>query len=112
MSNKMPELEALASRMIGDGQTPDLFFVTDEGAVVLIETSGLRAYGRFKDLASRSPRKECALENRTFGVLASVEPESDDPGARLRLIDHCKRVSSDTIGDGDWFEVTPVEATP
>ena len=53
---------------------------------MLIETSALRAYGRWRDLAQRSPRKECAL-NGTFGVIASVGPRDDTKGAPLIVCD-------------------------
>ncbi len=84
---KIDQLEALASAMIGDGKSPDLFFVTDRGRVVSVDVCALSAHDRFLDLARRSDRKECALENRTFGVIASVEPEYDAPNARLVLVD-------------------------
>lgn len=84
---KIPELESLARSMVGDGKTPDLFFVGDENGVICVETNALRAYGRWKDLARRSPRRECLLENRTFGVVASVEPRADDKDSPLIVID-------------------------
>ena len=87
MSNKIEALEELARAMIGDGQSPDLFFVTDRGQVVSVDVCHISAYERFIALAQRSPRKECVLENRTFGVIASVEPDSDEPVARLILCD-------------------------
>ena len=99
MPKKIEALETLARTMIGDGQTPDLFFVTDEGAVVLIETSALRAYGRWRDLAQRSPRKECALENRTFGVIASVEPRDDTEDAPLIVCDDYRMFSKSRRAD-------------
>lgn len=84
---KVSELETLASALVGDGKTPDVFFVTDQGAVVTIDTDASRAYSVWVALASRSPRRECALENRTYGVIASIAPETDDPGARLIRVD-------------------------
>lgn len=84
---RIEALEALARDMVGDGEKPDVFFVTDEGRVVAIETDARRAYDRWRELAQRLPRKESALENRTYGVLASVEPEDDSPSARLIVMD-------------------------
>jgi hypothetical protein len=80
-------LNDMARQMVGDSQKPNLFFVTDVGNVVGVHTEFGAAYLHFKDLARREPRKECALEDRSFGVIASVEPESDEPGARLVLHD-------------------------
>lgn len=84
---RIEALEAIARDMVGDGQTPDVFFVSDEGRIVAIETDAQRAYDRWRELAARSPRKESALENRTYGVLASVEPKDDSPNARLVVLD-------------------------
>lgn len=81
-----PELDDLARRLVGDGRTPDLFFVTDDGHVVAVYSQFLRAYGHWRDLAARTPRRECALENRTYGVIASVDPRSETD-ARLIVID-------------------------
>jgi hypothetical protein len=85
--NKIDQLETLARDMIGDGQSPDLFFVTDRGQVVSVDVCALSAYGRFMALARRPEKHECALENRTFGVIASIEPIDDTPNARRVLCD-------------------------
>jgi len=85
---KINELEALASNLIGDGQSPNLYFVTDRGVVVTVTRSFEVAREEWKQLSRRSPRLECALEDRKVGVLASVEPESDEEGAPLRVFDH------------------------
>jgi hypothetical protein len=63
--------------MIGDGQEPDLFFVTVEGDVVVIAQDFAVAYRAWKGY-SQPPERETALENRTYGVIASVEPEEED----------------------------------
>lgn len=87
MPNRIKALEILARDMVGDGKKPDLYFVTDRGVVVAIETDLDAAAQRWRDLAARSPRVESALEDRLTGVLASVAPESEAPGARLIRID-------------------------
>lgn len=84
---KINELEALASNLIGDGQSPNLYFVTDQGVVVTVTRSLEVAHAEWKELARRLPRVECALEDRKTGVLASVEPESNEEGAKLRVFD-------------------------
>ncbi len=81
------ELQALATEMVGDSNAPDLFFVTDQGVVVTVTRCFETAYADYHRLAWRWPLVECALENRTIGCLASVEPESDEQGARLIRID-------------------------
>lgn len=70
-------LEQLARELIGDGKTPDLFFVTDGGNVVTITADYRVARIHWERLRARYPLQECALENRTYGVIASVEPEED-----------------------------------
>ena len=84
---KIAALEALAREIVGDGKGPDLFFVTDQGVVVTITRDYELGYRQWQELSRRSPRVESALENRQFGVLCSVAPESDEPGARLIVLD-------------------------
>jgi hypothetical protein len=79
-------LEELARTMVGDGKSPDLFFVTVGGNVVMISREYRPAYACWKRHASASPLYECALENRQIGVIASVQPEEDDD-KRLEVID-------------------------
>lgn len=80
---RIDQLEALASDMIGDGQTPDVFFVTREGNVILVTTDFDLAYDQWRQL----PRtRESSLENRTWGCICTVEPKSDT-SKRLIVID-------------------------
>lgn len=78
---KIRRLEELASDLIGDEKDPNLFFVTVEGAVVMITVDFKAAYEYWKFLSRANV--ETSLEDRKNGVIASVEPESDRPGARL-----------------------------
>jgi hypothetical protein len=80
---KIERLEQVARDMVGDGGKPNLFFVTDQGIVVAITRDFDSAFLQWKDLADRRPRAECAIEDRKTGVLAAVEPENDEPGAKL-----------------------------
>ena len=76
---KLEALETLARERVGDGQSPDLFFVTDQGTVVTVTRDYQIASTAWTRLAMAGRwQTECALENRTFGVLASVEPAEDD----------------------------------
>jgi hypothetical protein len=84
---KVKVLEELATVVIGDGKAPHLFFVTDQGVVDTVSRDFATAYQRWLALAAVRPMVECALEGRQYGVMASVEPESDEPGARLRYHD-------------------------
>lgn len=87
---KIDVLETMARDMVGDGKSPNLFFVTDQGVVTLVARNGDDAYTAWSRLATRSPRVECALEDRQTGVLASIEPETDEPNARLVRLDDYK----------------------
>lgn len=87
--NNVPErieaIEAFASETIGDGKTPDLFFVVDRGTVITITRNFEIALREWRSLARRYPLMESTLENRKDGTLASVEPIDDSPNAKLRV---------------------------
>lgn len=83
---RIEKLEKFISESVGDGKAPNLFFVSVEGVNVLISRDFDVAYHEWLQLAMPK-NKETALEDRQTGVIASVEPESDDPGARLIKID-------------------------
>jgi hypothetical protein len=90
--NKIKRFEAMARDMVGDGKKPNIFFVTYEGVVVTITRDLHVAYNHWHQLASRAPFKECALEDRRHGVLASVEPV-EDGSSRLVKRDDVSRLS-------------------
>jgi len=69
------QLEQLASELIGDGHTPDIFFVTKKGKVRMITLDFQDAYHKWKEIASK--QVECALENRTWGVICSFEQDEE-----------------------------------
>jgi hypothetical protein len=79
-------LEELAREMVGDGKSPDLFFVSVGGNIVMIAQDFHQAYYAWQSF-SESMEIETALENRQYGVIASVEPEDDEPGSRLVRLD-------------------------
>lgn len=80
-------LNDLARDFVGDGNVPDVFFVTDRGDVVTVTYDATVAYDHWRSLASRRPLIESALESRKVGVVASVEPISDLKGAPLAIFD-------------------------
>lgn len=84
--DRLQFLEKLARELVGDGKQPNLFFVSSEGNIILISRDFDVAYIKWKQHAARKDH-ECALEDRQTGVIASVEPESDAPGAKLIRID-------------------------
>lgn len=81
---RIEELEALARKLIGDGGSPNVFFVTAKGNVTMITTDEEKAREAWRALADRFPLRECALEDR-HEVLASVEPADDDSPVLVRM---------------------------
>lgn len=81
-------LEEIARERVGDGQKPNVFFVSEaDKGVVLITTLFNVAYDFWKSL----PRnKESMLEDRLTGTICSVEPESDS-SSHLIFIDDSRR---------------------
>lgn len=75
---KIPFLEEIATRAIGDGQSPNLFFVSmDREGVMMISRDFYHAYSYWKGLPKNI---ETALEDRLWGVICSTEPKSEtDP---------------------------------
>ena len=65
------EAQALATEMIGDGQQPDVYFVSKGEQVVYISTVFVAAYHYWQHMSGWN--NSCMLENRTFGVIASHE---------------------------------------
>ena len=72
MENERIELlEGLASQLIGDGQSPNLYFVSVKGNCVLVSREFDTAYDYWRFL----PRNiETSLEDRQIGVICSTEP--------------------------------------
>lgn len=87
MTTKISALQQLATAKVGDGKNPNLYFVTDKGVVTTISQDFDVAYKHWKHLSTRIPLAESALEDRLTGVLASVEPISDERGAALVVHD-------------------------
>jgi predicted glutamine amidotransferase len=80
---RIKELNKLATEMVGDGQSPNLFFVSINGNILMVTTDFPAAHA----LWSRLPRDvETMLEDRQNGVLASTEPV-DDGSKVLRTYD-------------------------
>jgi hypothetical protein len=83
---RVTTLEELARETIGDGGSPNLYFVTDNGDVVTVTRDRALAYRHWRYLADQRPLRECALEDRKYGVICSVEPR-DEGSKRLVVRD-------------------------
>lgn len=77
------QLDDLASRFVGDSQGINHYFVCVQGHVVTVSDDFDVAYQHWRKLAREHPNTESTLEDRHNGTLASVEPISDEPFARL-----------------------------
>lgn len=82
---KIEPLEALARTMVGDGGTPNVFFVTVQGVVITITRNFHVAYEQWQAYACLND--VCALEDRRNGTLASVDDDEENPGKRIRIDD-------------------------
>lgn len=79
------KLDQLATNLVGDGQAPNLFFVsrlaesTDEtvSTVLTITADFGVAYRQWLSLSGRCPSLLPMLEDRVHGVLASVDRNED-----------------------------------
>lgn len=87
MPKKIKALEELARNMVGDGESPNLFFVSDCGAIITITRDFQVAYSEWKKLAFRSPRLPCMLEDRKTGVICDVDKDEYSKDGRLILRD-------------------------
>lgn len=92
---KIKPMQDMPVTMVGDGGSPDVFFVTDQGVTVTITTHFGTAYNHWRRMARSTPKRECALEDRRWGCICAVEPVDETPGARLVTLDDshvfCKR---------------------
>lgn len=69
---RIKALETLASEMVGDGKSPNLFFVTVLGNVTMITRDFQSAVHYWQKLP---PLTQSAIEDRRTGVICSVEPD-------------------------------------
>ncbi len=90
--SRLQALESLASETIGDGKTPNIFFVTVEGRVVVV-TQDLMIAKQAWGLFAESMDIETSIEDRLVGVLASIEPDSDEKDADLIRIENFDMLS-------------------
>jgi hypothetical protein len=88
---RIKKLEELASEVIGDGLSPNLYFVTEEGrGVILVSRDFDAAYDCWRFL----PRSiETTLEDRKFGVICSTQPE-EEGSKKLRTYDDSRMVKA------------------
>lgn len=84
---EVPELEQLASEMVADGKTPNVFFVSLEGQVQLVTRDGAVAYALVQSYRRTRRKQEYSLEDRLNGCLVTNEPD-DENSKRLVLIDN------------------------
>jgi hypothetical protein len=89
--NATDHLEQLARDLVGDGLSPNLYFVTEAFRVTTITTDRQLAYLAWRQLAMRGT--PCSLEDREHGVLASLEAR--EAGGGLERRDDYARLTGD-----------------
>lgn len=83
---KVPQLQKLATEMVGDETNPDVFFVSVNGTIVMVTTVFAEAYRFWDNFAKETNLQvETCLENRCYGVIASVEPKDEGSSKFIRL---------------------------
>jgi len=88
MAHHVEELDALPVNMVGDSGTPNVFFVSADGHVMMITLDVVAAY-RYWEALSIGNRRPTALEDRQTGVLASVDiDEEREPGRLYRYVSY------------------------
>lgn len=74
---KSIELNILQSRLVGDSQQPNLFFVKVGSDTQLVTMDFNQAYQFWKGLSRTQKTKEPSLADRIYGVICSVEKGLD-----------------------------------
>jgi len=92
---KIKALENLATDIVGDGKSPNVFFVSTQGVIFMVTTDFEMAYAAWQEV-SDPPHVETALEDRQTGVIASVGPDEEN-GDRLTVQDDSGR-----FGKSSW----------
>lgn len=80
---KIKEFEEMATSMVGDGKSPNLFFVGLKGKIITVTRDFETAYRQWQGLG-RS--QETSLEDRKTGTIATVQP-IEDGSEILEVID-------------------------
>lgn len=80
-------LEKLASKFIGDGKSPNLFFVTVGGKVVAI-TQDLEVARYVWEKVSAPMITETTIEDRQVGMVAGVQPSGEEGEGPLMRIEN------------------------
>ena len=75
---KIKALNQLATEMVGDGKKQNVFFVCEQGNVVMITTDFDAAHSFWQNLACT--RVDSTIEDRQTGVICSAGPERDEDG--------------------------------
>ena len=83
---KIKELEHLARDMVGDGKTPNLYFVSNQGVIVTVTRDFEKAFNEWHSMSIQFPKFECALEDRLWGTICSVEPRADGTSRETELV--------------------------
>lgn len=78
MVKKVKALQELARKMVGDGKSPNLFFVSVEGVIVHIGRTPTNAYDYWSAVSRNPDNKNTALEDRKHGTIADKQKDRKD----------------------------------
>jgi len=74
MKRKIESLELMAREMVGDGQSPNLYFVSLEGVIITVTRDFRTAHAEWSSLPTNV---ETMLEDRKNGVICDTSPIED-----------------------------------
>lgn len=83
MKQKVEQFEQMARDMVGDGKSPNLYFVSEEGVITTVTRDFEAAYLCWSGLGRKI---ETCLEDRKNGVLATTTP-IEEGSEQLRTYD-------------------------
>ena len=82
-AERVSQLEKLATEIVGDCESPNVFFVGREGVIELVTTNFDTAYSYFSALPYGI---EKSLEDRRWGVIADNEIDESDEFRNSRFV--------------------------
>lgn len=82
----IPQLNKLATELVGDGEKINVFFVSLGSNVQMVTTEFEPAYKLWRTLTRENSSAETYLEDRKWGVIADRSPAAE--AANSRLVTH------------------------
>src|SRR5208283_447941 len=80
---KIAVFENMAREMVGDGKSPNLYFVGVKSVIVTVTRDFKTAYNQWQEMGTS---QETSLEDRKTGTICTVQPKEDNSTV-LEVID-------------------------